>query len=161
MRNTSAPGPTGIHNRMLRQLSDDFLRLIVQLLNLMLEQHTFPTLWKHARVSMLFKGKGRRDDPSNYRPISVTCCLGKLADRVIHHRIYTALESRHFFVDSQSGFRARRRTTDNLFYLSQKVKENMCRGKHVCCLLFDIQKAFDNVWHNGLINKMLNAELPP
>ena len=161
LRNTSAPGPTGIHNRMLRQLSDDFLLLLVQLLNLTLEQHTFPSLWKHARVSMLFKGKGRRDDPSNYRPISVTCCLGKLAERVIHHRIYTALEGRGFFVDSQSGFRARRRTTDNLFYLSQKVKENMCRGKRVCCLLFDIQKAFDNVWHNGLINKMLSAQLPP
>ena len=42
-----------------------------------------------------------------------------------HHHIYKELEGRGFFFDSQSGFRARRHTTDNLFYLSQKIKENM------------------------------------
>ena len=67
-----------------------------------------------------------------YRPISVTCCLGKLGERVVHYRIYTTIEGRGFFVSLNVRQLVRRRTTDYLFYLSQKVKENMCRGKHVC-----------------------------
>ena len=97
---------------------------------------------------MLPKGKGDATDANNYRPISLTCCICKLAERVVHKHTYHTLEQAGFFIINQSGFRSKRRTTDNLFYLTQKVKENFCRRKKVLCLLFDIKKAFDTVNHN-------------
>jgi hypothetical protein len=52
------------------------------------------------------------------------------------------------------GFRKLRRTTDNLLFLTQKVKEQFNRKKKVCTLFFDISKAFDKVWHAGLLYKL-------
>jgi hypothetical protein len=52
------------------------------------------------------------------------------------------------------GFRKLRRTTDNLLFLTQKVKEQFNRKKKVSILFFDISKAFDKVWHAGLLYKL-------
>ena len=158
---SSAPGPSKIHNEMLKQLPNSTLQSIVDLTNLTLRTGKVPAAWKDARVTMLPKGRGASTDPSCYRPISVTCCLSKLVERVLNKRMYTLLENNGFFVACQSGFRSRRRTTDNFFYLTQKIKENLCRRKKVCCFLFDISKAFDNIWHVGLLHKMIRAKLPP
>ena len=158
--NDSSAGPTRIHNKMLKRLPDKVLQSIVTLANITLQQGKLPNAWKSARVTMIPKGKSASSDPSSYRPISVTCCLGKLVERVLHKRMYAMLENAGFFARCHSGFRSRRRTSDNLFYLTQKIKENMCRKKRVCCLFFDIRKAFDGVWHKGLIHKMILAKLP-
>ena len=119
LKSSSAPGQSGVSNAMLKHLPDNILTIIVRLINITLRAGVVPTDWKHAQVSMLPKGKGLSTDPNNYRPISLTCCLCKLAERVIHKHIYSHLERVSFFIDNQSGFRSKRRTTDNLFYLSQ------------------------------------------
>ena len=70
-------------------------------------------------------------------------------------------ESSGKFVINQSGFRENRSTTDNLLFLTQKVRESFNKkNKKVCCLTFDIRKAFDNVWHGGLLNKLINEKVP-
>ena len=103
---------------------------------------------------MIPKEKGQRDDPGNYRPF----CLGKLIEHIVFFRMYHSLERQGFFAINQSGFRSCRRTTDNLFFLSQKVREVVNKKKKVCCVLFDVQKAFDNVWHAGLLHKMISPD---
>ena len=100
---------------------------------------------------MIPKTGSRSSDPRNFRPISVTCCLGKLCERVIQARLYSYLESNNKLVPCQSGFRRFRRTADDLVNLTQKAQQAISRGKRACWLFFDIQKAFDNVWHDGLL----------
>jgi hypothetical protein len=63
-------------------------------------------------------------------------------------------------ISCQSGFRQNRQTRDNIFHLTQKVTESFNRSKKVCAIFFDIAAAFDKVWHNGLIYKLIEIKLP-
>jgi hypothetical protein len=47
-----------------------------------------------------------------------------------------------------------------MFYLTQKVSETLERRKKACAIFFDIQAAFDKVWHNGLLFKLAKINLP-
>ena len=60
----------------------------------------------------------------------------------------------------QSGFRQNKSTDDHLFRLSQSVMESFNRREHVVAVFLDVEKAFDNVWHNGLRYKIFMLDLP-
>lgn len=100
------------------------------------------------------------NDPLKYRPISVTSCLGKLLERIVRNRLYKFLEENNLICAEQSGFRSRRRTTDNLIFMTQKISESLNRKKKVCSLFFDISQAFDKTWHNGILYKMSLLKVP-
>ncbi len=70
------------------------------------------------------------------------------------------LESKNLINRYQSGFRAHRSTRDNLLFLTQKISETFARKRNVCSIFFDISKAFDKVWHLGLLYKMYIMEIP-
>ena len=74
--------------------------------------------------------------------------------------MYSYLEQNNLLSQSQSGFRKGRSTKDILFFLTQKIKETLIRGKKVCSFAFDISKAFDSVWLNGIIFKMHILKIP-
>ena len=84
----------------------------------------------------------------------------KLFERAIEQRLCSYLEDIGFINKYQSGFRQNKSTDDHLFRLSQSVMESFNRGEHVVAAFLDIEKAFDNVWHNGLRYKIFLLDLP-
>ena len=70
------------------------------------------------------------------------------------------LEDNGFFGKYQSGFRKPRSTSDHLFRLSQTIMESFNRDEHVMAAFLNVEKAFDNVWHNGLRYKIYQLDLP-
>ena len=109
---------------------------------------------------MIPKKESGSSDPSDYRPISLLSCIGKLAERIIKNRLYSLLENNKLLSYAQSGFRNSRGTGDNLLFMTQKIQECLNRGKKVCGIYFDISKAFDKVWHAGLIYKLIGLKVP-
>ena len=83
----------------------------------------------------------------------------KLFERVIEERLRSRLENIGFLNKHQSGFRRAKSTDDHLFRLSQSIMESFNRGEHVIAALLDVEKAFDNVWHNGLKYKIIQLDL--
>ena len=84
----------------------------------------------------------------------------KLFERVIEQRLRSHLEDIGFINKHQSGFRRAKSTDDHLFRLSQSIMESFNRGEHVVAAFLDVEKAFDNVWHNGLRYKIFQLGLP-
>ena len=84
----------------------------------------------------------------------------KLFEWVIEKRLRKHLEDNGFFSKYQSGFRKSKSTNDHLFRLSQTIMESFNRGEHVIAPFLDVEKAFDNVWHNGLRYKIYQLDLP-
>ena len=70
------------------------------------------------------------------------------------------LEDNSFFSKYQSGFRKFKSKNDHLFGLSQPIMESFNQGEHVTAAFLDVEKAFDNVWHNGLRYKIYQLDLP-
>ena len=83
----------------------------------------------------------------------------KLFERVIEQRLCSYLEDISFINKYQSGFRQNKSTDDHPFRLSQSVMEKFNRGEHVVAAFLDIEKAFHNVWHNGLKYKIFMLDL--
>ena len=103
------------------------------------------------------------DKPSlttSYRSISLISSIMKLFEGVIEQRLRSHLEHIGFINKHQSGFRNAKSTDDHLFRLSQSIMESFNRGEHVVAAFLDVEKAFDNVWHNGLRFKIFHLDLP-
>ena len=84
----------------------------------------------------------------------------KLLERVIEQRLRSYLEDKGFINMYQSGVRQNKSTDDHLFRLSQSIMESFNRGEHVVAAFLDVEKAFDNVWHNVLRYKIFMLALP-
>ena len=119
-----------------------------------------PTAWKLATLRMLLKPDKLPSLTTSYRPISLISSIMKLFGRVIEQRLRSHLERIGFINKHQSGFRKAKSTDDHLFRLSQSIMESFNRGEHVVAAFLDVEKAFDNVWHNGLRFKIFQLDLP-
>ena len=107
------------------------------------------------------KSAGDFNNIENYRPLSLTSSISKLVERIVGDHLTNHLISKNVLIPNQSGFRIGRSTHDNLTYLTQKVNESFSKNCKSCGIFFDISKAFDRVWHNGLILKLVNLKICP
>ena len=82
-------------------------------------------------------------------------------EQAIEERLRSVyLEDIGFINKYQSGFRQNKFSDDHLFRLSLSVMESFNRVEHVVAAFLDVEKAFDNVWHNGLRYKIFMLDLP-
>jgi exonuclease III len=155
----SAAGPDEIHNSLLVNLPRSGREVLLMLVNKSLTESVLPGAWKESRITMIPK-KSASTDPSGYRPISLTSCVGKLAERFVRNRLNNHVKANNIIVMEQSGFREGRSTTDNLLFMTQKGCEAMSTGRDCLAIFFDIAKAFDRVWHAGIIHKLTRINTP-
>jgi hypothetical protein len=109
---------------------------------------------------MIEKKTDDRTNPKNWRPISITSCLMRLFEKIILYRLNKHLQQNNLIISNQSGFRKRRSTQDNLLFVTQKAYECFNRGWSMLSIFFDIEGAFDKVWHEGLIYKLAKIKTP-
>ena len=161
LKRGKAPGPDTIHNEVLRlgTTTSPFHHL-ARLFTSSIQLGYIPTAWKLATLGMLLKPDQLPSLTTSYRPISLISSIMKLFERVIEQRLRSHLEHIGFINKHQSGFRKAKSTDDHLFRLSQFIMESFNRGEHVVAAFLDVEKAFDNVWHNGLRFKIFQLDLP-
>jgi hypothetical protein len=150
-----------ISNGTLKQLSDKYKDNVLDIYNSMLKLNFIPVKWKVAKITMLPKTSNDSSNPKNYRPISITPSLMRLYEKIINNRIKKWLSENNIIIKQQSGFRQHRQTKDNLFFLIEKINESMHRSRKSVSIYFDIAAAFDKVWHEGLIYKLIKIHMPP
>jgi Reverse transcriptase (RNA-dependent DNA polymerase) len=112
-----------------------------------------PTSWKFAVVQPVPK-PGDARSPSNYRPISLLPVMGKVMERVINQSIVSFLRHHDLLNDHQYGFLSERSTADLLTVLFQTWSDALDSGSEIRAVSLDISKAFDKVWHEGLLTKL-------
>ena len=158
LKGGKAPGPDTIHNEVLRlgTTSSLFHHLFTSFIQL----GYIPTAWKMATLRMLLKSDKLPSLTTSYRPIRVISSIMKLFERVIKQRLRSHLENIGFLNRHQSGFRRAKSADDHLFRLSQSIMASFNRREHVVAAFLDVEKAFDNVWHNGLRCKIFQLDLP-
>ena len=115
---------------------------------------------KKATLRMLLKLDKLPSLTTSYWAISLISSIVKLFKRVIEQRLRSHLEKIGFLNQHQSGFRRAKSIDDHLFRLSQSIMESFNRGEHVVAAFLDVEKAFDNVWHNALRYKIFQLDLP-
>ena len=138
---------------MLKAGQNYLLPVLVKLFNAVLTSGKYPQSWARGRIIPLHK-KGDKTDPSNYRGLTLSSCLGKLFNSVLNCRLTNFLDANNPICQEQIGFRKKHRTTDHLFII-KNILEKYKKSKKTLYLLFvDFKKAFDQVWHTGLFYKL-------
>ncbi len=87
LQTNKASGPDKISHKLLKSIAITISEPLCELFNLSLTTSIFPTEWKQAIVMPLFK-KGDHTIVSNYRPISLISCVGKVFERVVYKHLY-------------------------------------------------------------------------
>ena len=161
LKRGKAPGPDTIHNEVFRLgTTTSLFHHLARLFTSSIQLGYIPTAWKLATLRMLLKPDKLPSLTTSYRPISLISSIMKLFKRVIEQRLRSHLEHIRFINKHQSGFRKAKSTDDHLFRLSQSIMESFNRGEYVVAAFLDVEKAFDNVWHNGLRLKIFQLDLP-
>ena len=161
LKRGKAPGPDTIHNEVLRLgTTTSLFHHLARLFTSSIQLGYIPTAWKLATLHMLLKPDKLPSLTTSYMPISLISSIMKLFERVIERRLRSHLEHIGFINKHQSGFRKAKSTDDHLFRLSQSIMESFNRGDHVVAGFLDVEKAFDNVWYNGLRFKIFQLDLP-
>ena len=157
LKNKKAPGADGITNEMLKHLGPSTKRVLLQIYNLSWHSGKFPTKWKEAHIKACLKKGKDKSQPESYRPISLLSCTGKLLERLINKRLLWHLESNNLLSPTQTGYRQHRSTEDQLAYLTQDIQDGFSDKKKSLAVFFDLSKAFDTVWKEGLLLKLLRS----
>jgi hypothetical protein len=139
-----APGPDGIHGRVLKEARFQIDGPLLHLFELSLSTGIVPSLWRHATVIPIFKG-GSSCTAKNYRPISLTPILSKVMERILHKSISSHLDTHHLLSPNQYGFRSRYGTEIQLLSYQHDILSHMENSTPVDVFYADAEKAFDKV----------------
>ena len=154
LKNHKSPGPDEIHNEMLKHLGPCGKSTLLTLINLTWRESQLPQTWKNAIIAPILKKDKDPKDMTSYRPISLTSCVGKLAERMVNTRLYWWLESAGVLADEQAGFRSSSRTEEQLFRLCQNIQDGFQEKTQTTAVFVDLKQAYDRVWRKGLLLKM-------
>ena len=112
----------------------------------MLVKNKIPERWKLAEVVTIYKLKGKRDDPRNYRNISILSSLMKLYTGILAERLRKWAEKFKILSRWQNGFRKNRRLMDNIMVI-KAVGEKYLRKKRgkMYWAFIDLERAYDKV----------------
>ena len=148
-----ASGPDGISNRVLKELADELAAPLCSVFNQSIHDGCVPKIWKLAHVSPIPK-KEDRSLVSNHRPISLLSNVDKVFERVMFKYLYNHLVENNILTAFQSGFVPGDSTTNQLTFLYDAFCRALDEEKEIRVVFCDISKAFDRVWHKGLVHKL-------
>ncbi|CAM5094043.1 unnamed protein product [Eretmochelys imbricata] len=145
-------GPAALHPSVLKELADVNAEPLAIIFENSWRTREVPDDWKKANVVPIFK-KGKKEDPRNYRPVSLTSVPGKIMEQVLKESILKHLEERKVIRNSQHGFTKGKSCLTNLIAFYDEITGSVDEGKAVDVFL-DFSKAFDTVSHSFLASKL-------
>ena len=160
-KRNSAPGEDNITYKQIKQITVELRTTICALLTSCLNIGLTPETWKHSKIVMIPKANKDRKEGKNYRPISLTSCLAKLLETAAKSRLTKHCERYRIISDNQTAYRKSRCTTDNLTKLTETIEKGLKTKRHTATIFLDVEKAFDSVHHETLIQKLHDLGLNP
>ena len=146
-------GPDPVSPLIIKKTGDTIAPILAQIFNFSIKSSIFPEDWKLAHVVPLFK----KDDESyckNYRPISLLPCLSKVFERCVFKDVFNYLHLNKRISRLQAAYSPCNSTEYQLLELYHIIAKAMDEDKTIRFVFCDVSKAFDRVWHAGLIVKL-------
>ena len=148
-----ATGPDGIGNKLLREAAPCISGVLARLFQLSIDKGCFPDSWKIAQVVPLHK-KDELTNPNNYRPVSLLPCISKVFEKLVFNHVHQYLRDNNLITEKQSGFSPGDSTINQLINVCHNIYSAFDNGDEVIGVFLDFSKAFDTVWHEGLLFKL-------
>ena len=101
----TAMGADGIPAIILQNTASAIAPHITRIFNASIDQCIFPSMWKQANITPVYKNKGSKSDPQNFRPISVLPVLARVCKKEIATQLYRFCDLHEIIPQEQFGFR--------------------------------------------------------
>ena len=159
----SAAGPDGIPPILLKECANEITPTLTKIFRHSLDTGTIPTVCEKANITPIFK-KGNKQDPNNYRPISITSVVCKILERLVANQILSFSLTTGCIPPQQHGFIPGRSITTNLLTCLRDWTYALDKGTPIDVIYLDFSKAFDKVptrrlcyklYHMGIRGKLL------
>ena len=152
---SKAHGHDGISIRMLKLCDNSIVKPLMIIFNNCLNDSVFPEIWKKGNIVPIHK-KGDKRFVSNYRPVSLLPICGKIFERLIYNSLFVFLNNNDLLTPMQSGFRPGDSCINQLIAITHNIYASFDANPslEVRGVFLDISKAFDRVWHDGLLFKL-------
>ena len=148
-----AAGPDNITPRVLKELATHIAPILTIIFRCSYQTSEVPDIWKSANICPVYK-KGKKYDPINYRPVSLTCVSCKLMEHIITSHMMSHASTQNIMYPLQHGFQRVLSCESQLIEFIDDVTKNLDQGKQTDCLIMDFSKAFDKVSHSLIIHKL-------
>ena len=149
LRADKAPGVDELSPRLLLHFPEEILDPVCMLFEKSLREGRVPEDWRRANIVPIYKA-GDRGKAKNYRPVSLTCQLCKVFEKLVRDELVEHLEANGLLRGTQHGFRKGRSCLTKLLSFLDRVMEELDNGGSVD----DFAKAFDKVPHQRLLRKL-------
>ena len=152
---SNADGRDDISIRMIKICDESLLKPLLILFKNSLKLSCYPDIWKKSNIIPAHK-KNDNQLLNNYRPISLLPIFGKIFEKIIFNRIYDFVLKQELLNPNQSGFRLSNSCINQLLAITNEIFEAFdCNPPlEVRSVFLDMSKAFDKVWHEGLLYKL-------
>ena len=148
-----AHGQDNISNRMIKICGKSICIPLRKNFEESLRTGTFPLEWKKGNVVPIFN-KGDKQIYKNYRPVSLLPIFGKILERLTFEEMFPIFIENKLIAANQSGFKPGDSCINQLIAITHEIHQSFDTGYEVRGVFLDISKAFDKVWHTGLIFKL-------
>ena len=145
--------PNSIPTKDLHILQDQISNHLATICNLSFSTGVFPAIPKTAKVIPIHK-KNSKLEVSNYRPISLLSNIDKIFEKLMHSRLIEFLEGKQILCYRQFGFRKDLSTNHAILTLLESIQKALDDGQFACGIFIDLEKAFDTVGHDILLEKL-------
>lgn len=163
-RNGSAPSPVDQISYIIMKKCPSASLILMDIFNACMVFSSFPTTWQTGVIKLISKPAASSDpsNPSNFRPIALTSCMGKVFTSVLKHRLldyatrnnYLDLSIQKAFADSIPG------CIEHHFKLSSALNEAKQQQKNICICWIDLANAYGSVHHNLIFLALEHYHLP-
>jgi hypothetical protein len=154
LKTDKSPGPDCVHPRILHELSGQIACALKLLFELSICSGVLPFDWRCSFISVLHK-KGSKCEMANYRPISLTCIVCKILERIVRDHVMNYLLQNTVLSNKQFGFIKGRSTALQLLKVLDIWTSKLEDGGQIDIIYTDFEKAFDKVPHRRLLSKLV------
>ena len=145
IKSHSAPGKDEILPKFVKLAKCILFPYLANLFNKCIDQDIFPFDFKIAYVIPIPKTSSPKS-LDEFRPISLLSVFSKLFEKI--------LEKKNILTPFQFGFRENNSTELAITTFYDKLLKTLDKNKITCSILLDLEKAFDSVNHEILLQKL-------
>ena len=154
LKNSKASGMDNIDTYILKLTRKSIVPAVCHILNLSISANKFPTKWKIAKVVPLYKGKGSKLEPKNYRPVAILPILSKVLERAMFQQLVSYMDNNEFFNPNHHAYRSFHSTTTAMLQMYTTWLDAIEEGDMAAVCMIDMSAAFDVVDTDLLLQKL-------